>query len=98
MKIKKFSVKNYKVFEDVFEVDFKDEHITILLGINNVGKSTFLESLDMFLKMVAPKEEDFNKNKVGTQEGFEFEMEAIDNDKKQVVLKTTYSNKGKTPK
>ena len=98
MKILKFTIKNYKVFEDTFEVKFTDEHITILLGINNVGKSTFLEALDMFLKSIPPKEEDFNKDKINTQENFEFEMEALNNDNECVVLKTTYNNKGKQPK
>lgn len=58
MKLKKFSVKNYKVFRDNFEVKFmndNDENISpnffnILIGKNNMGKSTFLEAISEFFK------------------------------------------------
>lgn len=58
MKLKKFSVKNYKVFRDNFEVKFmnnNDEDISpnffnILIGKNNMGKSTFLEAISEFFK------------------------------------------------
>lgn len=97
MKLKSFKIRNYKVLDN-FEIEFDEENITILLGINNVGKSTFLEALNNFMKMKAPKEEDFNKNKQGTDEGFEFEMTALDNSNTMVTLKTTYDSTGKKAK
>lgn len=95
MKILKFSVTNYKVFEGEFAIDFFDENITILLGINNVGKSTFLEALNMFFKTEGPTEEDFNINKKGSGESFEFKLNAINNEGNNVELKTSYSDTGK---
>lgn len=55
MKLKKFKVKNYKVFKQEFSVDIlnntdSDGNFTILTGKNNMGKSTFLESINEFFK------------------------------------------------
>ncbi|TFV19970.1 ATP-dependent endonuclease [Staphylococcus xylosus] len=59
MKLKKFSVKNYKVFRDTFEVKFMNNNneddispnfFNILIGKNNMGKSTFLEAISEFFK------------------------------------------------
>lgn len=96
MKIKSFYVKNYKVLDD-FKIEFDDENITILLGTNNVGKSTFLEALNKFMQIEGPKEEDFNKNKMGSDENFEFEMIALNNNGEEVTLKSTYNSTGKRP-
>ncbi len=96
MKIKSFYVKNYKVLDD-FKIEFDDENITILLGTNNVGKSTFLEALNKFMQIDGPKEEDFNKNKIGSNENFEFEMIALNNNGEEVTLKSTYNSTGKRP-
>ncbi|WP_437828575.1 ATP-dependent nuclease [Niallia taxi] len=48
MRLKKFSVKNYKVFSERFTIDFSNENIVILTGRNNTGKSTFLEAINQF--------------------------------------------------
>ncbi|MGM0111215.1 ATP-dependent nuclease [Enterococcus sp. DIV0187] len=59
MKLKKFTVQNYKVFGNPFSVELiKDEQqvstlendtfFTILTGKNNMGKSTFLEAINRF--------------------------------------------------
>lgn len=59
MKLKRFSVENYKVFKKEFTVEFikdgKDNHclqnsFNILTGKNNMGKSTFLEAISEFFK------------------------------------------------
>ncbi|WP_456363072.1 AAA family ATPase [Priestia aryabhattai] len=48
MRLKKFSVLNYKVFSTKFTIDFSSENIVILTGRNNTGKSTFLEAINQF--------------------------------------------------
>ncbi|HEB4953277.1 TPA: AAA family ATPase [Bacillus cereus] len=48
MKLISFSVKNYKVFHDMFSVNFRTDSIAILTGRNNTGKSTFLEAINCF--------------------------------------------------
>lgn len=48
LRLKKYSVKNYKVFNEKFSIDFSSEDIVILTGRNNTGKSTFLEAINQF--------------------------------------------------
>ncbi|PGW70165.1 ATP-dependent endonuclease [Bacillus cereus] len=48
MRLKKFSVTNYKVFKQTFSIDFSTDSIAILTGRNNTGKSTFLEAINCF--------------------------------------------------
>lgn len=48
MKLMKFSVENYKVFNNKFSVNFRTDSIAILTGRNNTGKSTFLEAINCF--------------------------------------------------
>ena len=48
MKLKRFSVINYKVFSKKFTIEFSDQNIVILTGKNNTGKSTFLEAINQF--------------------------------------------------
>ncbi|SEG01754.1 Predicted ATP-dependent endonuclease of the OLD family, contains P-loop ATPase and TOPRIM domains [Bacillus sp. ok061] len=48
MRLKKFSVTNYKVFKETFSIDFSTDSIAILTGRNNTGKSTFLEAINCF--------------------------------------------------
>lgn len=48
MRLKKFSVTNYKVFCEKFCIQFSEKDIVILTGKNNTGKSTFLEAINQF--------------------------------------------------
>jgi putative ATP-dependent endonuclease of the OLD family len=48
MRLKRFSVKNYKVFSEKFYIEFSQQNIVILTGKNNTGKSTFLEAINQF--------------------------------------------------
>ncbi|WP_312114329.1 ATP-dependent nuclease [Brevibacillus reuszeri] len=48
MRLRKFSVTNYKVFSKKFSIEFSNENIVILTGKNNTGKSTFLEAINQF--------------------------------------------------
>ncbi|MDV8933358.1 MAG: ATP-binding protein, partial [Carnobacterium sp.] len=61
MKLKKFTVQNYKVFGNSFGIELikdksqydvleTDTFFTILTGKNNMGKSTFLEAINEFYK------------------------------------------------
>ncbi|WP_110929760.1 ATP-dependent nuclease [Paenibacillus bouchesdurhonensis] len=48
MRLKRFSVTNYKVFCEKFSIQFSEKDIVILTGKNNTGKSTFLEAINQF--------------------------------------------------
>ncbi|MCY9670673.1 AAA family ATPase [Paenibacillus alginolyticus] len=48
MRLKRFSVTNYKVFCEKFSINFSQQDIAILTGKNNTGKSTFLEAINQF--------------------------------------------------
>jgi predicted ATP-binding protein involved in virulence len=48
MRLKNFSVTNYKVFNEKFSIHFSEQDIVILTGKNNTGKSTFLEAINQF--------------------------------------------------
>ncbi|GAA0451270.1 ATP-dependent nuclease [Alkalibacillus silvisoli] len=50
MQLTKFSVSNFKVFKDKFEIDFNNDSIAILTGRNNTGKSTILEAIYRFFQ------------------------------------------------
>lgn len=65
MKLKKFKVKNYKIFKNEFSVDLIKNtgttgNFTILTGKNNMGKSTFLEAINEFFKQ-ATKAQSINR-------------------------------------
>lgn len=47
MKIVKMKLKNFRSYQSEIEIDF--ENITAFVGKNDVGKSTILEALDIFL-------------------------------------------------
>jgi putative ATP-dependent endonuclease of OLD family len=46
MKIKKLILKNFRSYEN-FDIDFQDD-INVIIGRNDVGKSTILEALEIF--------------------------------------------------
>mgnify|MGYP000065394173 CR=1 FL=1 len=46
MKIKSVKIKNFRGYRDEMRVDFDD--LTVLIGKNDIGKSTILEALDIF--------------------------------------------------
>lgn len=50
MKIKSMKVKNFRGYSDETIVNFDD--LTVIVGKNDVGKSTILEALDIFSMMV----------------------------------------------
>jgi len=61
MKITKFKIKNYRLLKD-FELDLEEE-LSLVIGKNNCGKTSFLSVLDKFLNKPAPNSfsfDDFN--------------------------------------
>lgn len=62
MKIKTLILKNFRAYKDV-KVNF-DESMNVIIGQNDVGKSTILEALDIFFggEVIKIDISDFNKN------------------------------------
>lgn len=48
MKLIEFSVTNYKIFKEEFNINFTKDSVAILTGRNNTGKSTILEAINRF--------------------------------------------------
>jgi len=46
MKIKSITLKNFRAYKDETIVEFGD--LTTFVGMNDIGKSTVLEALDIF--------------------------------------------------
>ena len=59
MKISQVKIKNFRGYKDETEIDIND--LTVFIGKNDVGKSTILEALDIFLNEGKPDQEDINK-------------------------------------
>lgn len=63
MKLVKFKIKNFRGYQNETIIDF--ENLTAFVGKNDVGKSTILESLDIFFNsgtgVVKLEKEDINK-------------------------------------
>ncbi len=51
MKYSKFTIKNYKGISDVV-IDFSNNRILTLVGLNESGKTTILDSIKLFYMMV----------------------------------------------
>jgi len=68
MKIKKVSIKNFKCLGPVPVVlDFSDD-IVVLVGENNVGKSSFLKALNIFFSGTKTMPTEYFRNKKNDQE------------------------------
>ena len=50
MKLKSLTLKNFRSYKD--EKILFDKSMNVVIGQNDVGKSTILEALDIFLKAV----------------------------------------------
>ena len=46
MKLKSISIENFRGYQDKTTINFDD--LTVLVGKNDIGKSTILEALDIF--------------------------------------------------
>ena len=53
MKIERIQVRNFRILKD-FDVDFEDD-LSVVIGKNNVGKTSFLVILEKFLSTTKPE-------------------------------------------
>ena len=95
MRIKKFKIKNFKsVGEDELNFDFS-ENIIVLIGENNVGKSSILQALDYFFsgtKTIPTKY--FHNLKTDQQNAISIEVKfdsLSENDKEHQAIKSYVS-------
>lgn len=58
MKIEKIKVKNFRSLKN-FSIDLEDE-LSLIVGKNNVGKTSVIEILNKFLNKNTIESEDFN--------------------------------------
>ena len=63
MKIEKLILSNFRSYKDEIQIDFAD--MNVFVGRNDIGKSTILEALDIFLNegkgVVKVDKDDLNK-------------------------------------
>lgn len=87
MILKSLILKNFRAYKDI-KVNF-DENMNVIIGQNDIGKSTILEALDIFFGQEVIKIDitDFNKDKEGDKIVIGVEFEVDDNLK--VVIDTT---------
>jgi predicted ATP-dependent endonuclease of OLD family len=87
MILKSLILKNFRAYKDI-KVNF-DENMNVIIGQNDIGKSTILEALDIFFgqSVIDIDITDFNKDKEGDKIviGVEFEVD----DTLKVVIDTT---------
>lgn len=66
MKIKKVRLKNFRIYREETTIDFKD--LTVFVGKNDIGKSSVLESLDVFFNenkgTIKIDKDDINKSEI----------------------------------
>lgn len=87
MILKSLILKNFRAYKEI-KVTF-DENMNVIIGQNDIGKSTILEALDIFFgqSVIDINITDFNKDKEGDKIviGVEFEVD----DTLKVVIDTT---------
>ncbi|MEK4346735.1 ATP-dependent nuclease [Paenibacillus sp. FSL P4-0184] len=93
MRLKKFSVANYKIFNEKFSINFSEKDIVILTGKNNTGKSTFLEAINQFYLPTVAKTKIPIECYSNQDENKVIELEAVFIvDEKEVTLLKKYAN------
>ena len=60
MKLARLRIRNFRCYKDEIAFDFDD--MTAFIGRNDVGKSTVMDALDIFLNDGAPDKNDASKN------------------------------------
>jgi predicted ATPase len=60
MKLARLRIRNFRCYKDEIPIDFDD--ITAFVGKNDVGKSTIMDALDIFLNDGAPDKNDASKS------------------------------------
>jgi len=91
MKLKSLSLKNFRAYRDV-KIIFDDD-LNVIIGQNDIGKSTILEALDIFFgeEVVKIDINDFNINSKDSfiKIGVEFEVK----DDFEIIIDTTNKTK-----
>ena len=93
MTIKSLVLKNFRAYKDI-KIDF-DSNMNVIIGQNDIGKSTILEALDIFFEggVVNIEGNDLNKE---LDKGFiEIGVEFLIDNSKEIIIDTTYKT---TPK
>ncbi len=75
MKLRRLKIRNFRCFKDEIEVLFDD--LTVLVGKNDVGKSTILDALDIFLNDGVPDKHDASKGGVAADMAITLEFEDL---------------------
>ena len=60
MKLKRLRIRNFRCYKDEIAFDFDD--MTAFIGRNDVGKSTVMDALDIFLNDGAPDKNDASRS------------------------------------
>jgi putative ATP-dependent endonuclease of OLD family len=60
MKIASLTIENFRGYKNATEISFND--LTVLIGKNDIGKSTILEALDIFFENRKLDSDDLNIN------------------------------------
>lgn len=59
MKLRTLRLRNFRCYKDEFRVDFDD--LTAIVGLNDAGKSSLMDALDIFLNNGTPDKDDASK-------------------------------------
>lgn len=89
MKLNKMYVKNFRGYYGEKEFDFEKD-INVIIGKNDVGKSTILDALDIFFNDIKPDLDDLNKKAMLEANGIEISCEfKLDENDKKIIIDST---------
>lgn len=90
MKLKKVYIENFRGYYGENEIDFED-NINIIIGKNDVGKSTILEALEIFFNDQKPENDDLNKKASKGNGNISISCEFdINEEEKNIVIDSTH--------
>ena len=81
MRLKSFSLKNFRGYKDEVGIDMRN--LTVFVGRNDIGKSTILEALDIFFN---------DKNAINPIEEADINKEAVSQGDKETVFTAVFDN------
>ena len=80
MKIESMKIKNFRSYREETVINFDD--LTVLVGKNDIGKSTILEALDIFFN---------DGNGVVKIDKADLNIEAAKNDENEIIISVCFS-------
>ena len=96
MKLKKLKLKNFRSYRNL-DIEF-DDNMNVIIGRNDVGKSTVMEALEIFFNndLVKIQQDDLNiyakeEDKLEIKISLSFEVESTDT----IVIDSTYPKIGR---